>query len=329
MRILLLGATGLLGHNVLRYLLDAGHYIVVLVRNDKVLSDVAGHKMLDIRNGSLLDMEALRDAAKDCDAVINCAGTTDMSLLRYDDYTPVNLNLCEDILQLMDEMGITTYVHVSSANTIGSGTAEQPGREDAEMRPPFSKSMYARSKRETEAMLDWYVMEHPQSHIIILNPGFMVGPYDSKPSSGKLLLAAYRRRLMAAPGGGKSFVHVADVAQATVNALTMGRNGERYLLTGEEMSLRDFYTLQASVCGYKQRLFVLPDWLVVIAGWVGDLLRLLGVQTQLSTVNVRQLMVMEHYSSDKASKELKMPTTPIRQAIADFFEWYTSHSIQK
>lgn len=320
--ILLLGATGLLGHNVLVKLLDAGHRVVALVRNADAISDKVSDPLLTVKRGSLLDIETLRDAMRDCDAVINCAGTTDMSLLHYEDYLPVNRNICESILQIMDETGVTTLVHVSSANTVGYGTANNPGTEEMEMKSPFAQSFYARSKREGEQILDWYAMEHPQSHIIVLNPGFMVGPYDAKPSSGKLLLAAYNHKWMAAPSGGKSFVHVDDVAHAVVNALTKGCNGGHYLLTGQDMSLRDFYALQAEVCGYSQRLFTIPDVVVHLAGRVGDLLRSVGIRTQLSSRNVRQLLVMEYYSNARAVAELDMPQTSIRKAISDFFAWY-------
>ena len=319
MKILLLGATGLLGHNVLNCLLGRNHTIVALVRSNSVGFD---DEHLTVVQGSILDVAALRDAAQGCDAIVNCAGTTDMSLLHYDDYLPINKMVVEYILEVMDEMHISTYVHISSANTIGYGTASRPGTEADDIKAPFSSSYYAQSKLEAEKILAWDAQQHPERHIVILNPGFMVGPYDFKPSSGKLLLAAFKRPVMASPGGGKSFVSVKDVANAVANALTMGRNGERYLLTGEDMSLRDFYALQAGICGYKQRFFTLPDWIVALTGRVGDVLRWMGVRTQLSTRNVRQLMVAEYYSSEKACRELDFKVTPVADAVREFFEWY-------
>lgn len=316
---MLLGATGLLGRNVLNLLLERGMEVSALVRSNSF--DMAAPS-LDVCHGSLLNIEDLRNAAEGCDAIINCAGTTDMSLLHYDDYLPVNKQLCENLLMLMDELHISTYVHISTANTIGYGSASRPGNEDDPMRPPFTRSFYAQSKLEAEKLLAWESIQHPERHIIVLNPGFMVGAYDSKPSSGKLLLAGYKRRIMASPSGGKSFVHVADVATAAVNALSMGRNGERYLLTNADMSLKDFYAMQARICGYSQRFVTLPALLVALAGRVGDLLRRIGIRTQLSTRNVRQLQVMEYYCSDKARRELGFPSTPIEDAVRDFFLWY-------
>ena len=75
------------------------------------------------------------------------------------------------------------------------------------------------------------------------------------------------------------------------------------------------------MCGYRQRIYVLPDALVALAGRVGDLLRWMGVATQLSTRNVRQLMVREYYSCDKARRELDFHLTPVADAIRDFHDW--------
>ena len=142
-----------------------------------------------------------------------------------------------------------------------------------------------------------------------MNPGFMIGAYDTKPSSGALLFAGYRKPLMVAPRGGKSFVHVGDAATAIVNALTLGHNGGRYLLTGENLSLQQFYRLQARVCGYRQWVIPLPNVLLALAGKLGDMLRFFGVRTQLSTRNVRQLMVREYYDNSQALTDLHMPQT--------------------
>ncbi len=333
MNVLLYGATGLLGHNVLISLLQQGYTVVAPVRNPDGLHlppELANHPNLHLAGFHSAILQPSEAGSNDYDfpvtpsAIINCAATTDMSLLHYDDYLPMNKIFVEWLLRLMDHLDINTLVQVSTANTIGFGTKNHPGTEDNDICPPFSNSYYARSKREGETMLEWAARQRPDRHIVILNPGFMVGPYDTHPSSGKLLLAAYRRRLMASPKGGKSFVHVRDVATAAVNALTMGRNGHRYLLTGEDMSLKDFYALQARECNYSQRLVELPDRLVGAAGRVGDLLRWMGLKTQLSTRNVRQLMVMEYYSCEKARDELLFPQTPIATAIDEFFEWYLS-----
>jgi len=318
MRILLLGASGLLGHNVLKQLLAAGHEVHALLRDSSRI-----HLPEEELNSqfSIFNFQLIREAAEGCEAIVNCIGCTDMSLRHYADYLPANRDICARLVGLMEQQGIPRLVHVSTANTIGYGTPGRPADEQAPMQAPFTESWYALSKREGEQLLDAAAARHPDWHIVTVHPGFMVGAYDVKPSSGALLLAAYRRPLMAAPCGGKSFLHVADAATAIVGALTRGRHGGHYLLTGENLSLKEFYALQASVCGYRQRCLTLPSWLVRAAGRAGDLLRLLGLRTQLSTRNVRQLLVREYYDNALARRDLGMPSTPVSQAIADFFHW--------
>ena len=325
--ILLTGASGLLGHNVLITLLQRGEQVIAPLRDAFCLHLPAS--LADSPNLHIIPMESIQFPLpksaiqhSHISAIINCAGTTDMSLPTIDDYMPANKDLVEHLVMLMRDHDIPTLVHVSTANTIGYGSADSPADEQAPFQEPFTASYYARSKRDAEQMLGRVARDGSGRRIVVVNPGFMVGAYDTKPSSGKLLLAGYKHRWMAVPKGGKSFVHVRDAAEAVVNAVTMGVNGERYLLTGESMTLKEFYELQAEVCGYKQRVLELPDVLVLATGKVGNLLRWMKIRTQLCTRNVRQLMVCEYYDNGKARRQLAMPQTPIVDAIKDFFEWY-------
>lgn len=320
MKVLLIGATGLLGHNVLRRLTDEGHHVVALVRRkDGILMEGPW----EVREGSPLDYASLKAAATGCDAIINCAGATRMDMLHYEDFLPANRDLCRLLVRAMEELEIKTMVHTSTVNTIGYGTAQAPADEQSPMEEPFLGSYYADSKREGEKTVLDAAGRLADRHIVVLNPGYMLGPWDVKPSSGRMLLAAYKKALMAAPKGGKAFVHVADVAQAAVNALSKGRSGSRYIVTNSRgcMTLRELYRLQADVCGYRQRLLDLPNWLMRAAGRVGDLAHSLGLKTEVSTRNVKQLMVHEYYSNRLAVSELGLTETPIADAIRDFHEW--------
>ena len=314
--ILLLGATGLLGHNVLRLLTGRGIPVRILIRPGSSLLLPATETL----RGSILDPAALLQAASGCEAIINCAGTTDMGLRHLEDYFPVNRDLPALLCRVMDESGIRTLVHTSTANTIAPGSRERPTDETASFAAPFDRSFYAVSKLEGEQALLNYAAQHPDRRIVIVNPGFMVGPFDPKPSSGTLLLAGYRKPLMAAPCGGKTFLHVRDAATAICNALEQGQSG-RYLLTGESLTLKEFYALQAQVCGYRQRFLTLPDGLVRVAGRLGDFLQRLGIRTLLCTRNTDQLLIEEAYDCSRATHDLGFPHTPVSDAIRDFFDW--------
>ena len=321
MKVLLLGASGLLGHNVLQRLVADGHEVTALVRRSDGIRLPGGgwHTVV----GSVLDYPTLCRAAKGCEAVVNCAGATDMSLPRREDFMPMNHDLCEMLVRLMEETGIKVLVHTSTVNTIGCGTAGHPANEEAPMQPPFEGSYYADSKRAGELVVLGAAQHHQDWHVVVINPGFMIGAYDTKPSSGRLLLAGYRRRVMVAPKGGKAFVAVRDVAQAVVAALTKGDNGARYIVTNSQgcFSVKELYKLQARVVGYRQWVLTIPNWLLAVAGWLGDALRAVGVRTELSTLNVRQLMVHEYYDNRLGREALGYAETPIAEAIGVFYKW--------
>lgn len=312
----------MLGHNVLRRLLAEGHRVVALVRKGRslLLQDVD----CELKECDAVDnYDVLLEAARGCEAVVNCAGVTDMSLLSVEDYLDINVLLLEKVVDVMENLKIKRLVHVSTVDTIGYGTAEHPADESEPMRYPFDASNYAISKDLCEGVLADRREEYPELEYVVVNPGFMLGPYDAKPSSGRMLLAAYRKPVMFAPKGGKAFVHVADVAGAVVGALTKGTVGVRYVAVNSHghMSIRQLYRLQASVCGYRQWLLAAPDWLLLAAGRAGDLLRRMGVRTEVSTANIRQLLATERYDNTRAREELGMEETPIEKAVLEFYEW--------
>lgn len=325
MKVLLLGATGLLGHNVLQRLTDRGHAVVALVRRRSSLCLETADTM--VVEGCITDRDTVVAAAEGCDAIVNCAGVTDMSLLHLGDYEAVNTQLCRTLVSAMNRHGISRLVHASTVNTIGYGTADRPAGEEEPVRAPFDGSLYAQSKLQGERVLREAAGRHPDWHVVMVNPGFMIGPMDAKPSSGRMLLTGYRRRLMFAPRGGKAFVDVRDVAAAMESALTRGRNGARYIAVNscECHTIKELYELQAQVMGYRQRVLTLPDGLLRVAGWLGDMVRGVGVRTELSTNNVRQLMVREYYDNSQAVRELAMPETDLAQSIRDFHRWREEH----
>lgn len=324
--ILLLGATGLLGHNVLELLLRQGQRVRCIVRQgssiDSAILVQAGENQLEIVTGSILDEILLERCIDGCNEVVNCAGVTDMSLPQIEDYRPVNTWLPLKLAELLDATSGGTLVDVSTANTVRPGMANHPSNEDSPFGEPFSESLYARSKRESEKALMAFAESHPHTRIVILLPGFMTGPYDRKPSSGKLLLSAYRKPLMAVTCGGKSFIDARDVASAVTGALSNPLAQGRYLTTGKALTLKEFYRIQSSVCEYRQKYLTLPSRLCLSVGRLGDWLERHGKRNLFTSRNVKQLLVEESYDDSRARQDLGMVFTPIEQSIKDFFEYH-------
>ena len=323
--ILLTGASGLLGHNVLRELLKRGFRVRAIVRSEGAINEAAipagKEALLEVRVGNILDFKSLAQLSVGCDAAVNCAGVTDMSMLYLDDYLPVNRDLPVALCSIMEESGsMNTLVDVSSANTIANGCALCPAREDESYRKPYSQSLYAQSKFLSEQNLTLWAKNHPDKRVIIVNPGYIIGGFDYKPSSGKLLLAGYRKPLMAAPGGGKSFVAASDAAGAIVNALDRGRSGQKYLLTSDNLTFKDLYKLQAMLLGYRQLYIKLPRALCLLVGALGSGLRRLGLKTMVSLTNLKIMCEEEFYDSTKATRELGLQHSPIADSIIAFWK---------
>lgn len=324
MNVLVTGANGLLGHHVVMELKKRGLGIKIIVRSIKNIHfDLEG---VEVITGSFTNYENLRSAAEGCDAIIHIAAATALDYSQYSDYESININASRQLLEIASELSINTIVYISTANTIGYGTKKRFANENNEIQAPFTSSFYAKSKLVTEKL---FQSQAENKHLIIINPTFLVGSYDTKPSSGKLLLMGYGRRMMFIPGGGKNFVPVKDVAVTCCNALTMGVSGERYLAAGTNLSFKKFYKIQSKLGGYHQKIIKVPDLLLSVLAFFGDIISFFKIKTSLTTTNLKQLMIKEYYNNAKARKELQMPVTPIEQAIEEALIWFKQHHMIK
>jgi len=324
MNVLVTGANGLLGHHVVKELLNQQHAVQIIVRSKhQICFDLNSVRVFE---GNFADYNTLLKAACGCDAIIHIAAVRATNLLKADDYRSVNVAGTAMVIKVANELCIHRIVYISSANTVGYGNEQLFGDERLTIQAPFTNSFYAQSKVESEKLMV-EASQKPGQHIVIINPTFMIGAYDTKPSSGKLILMGYRRKMMVTPGGGKNFVSVRNVALAVCNALTMGRNGERYLASGVNLSFKKFYTLQMEVGRYSQWILILPDFLLVTIGKIGDLIRKLGIKTELCSMNLRQLLIREYYTNTKAKTELNLPDTDIKTSIKEAIDWFKEHNM--
>lgn len=322
MTILVTGANGLLGHWVVQELLDRNYTVKIIVRNWKnIFFDL---KSVEVIAGNFTNYETLKKAATGCDAIVHLAAITSTNLLHYEDYRKINVEGSAQVIRVANELQIKTVIYISSSNTIGYGSKNQPANEESPFQFPFTESFYAQSKKEAEELFSEFASQKNDCHVIIIHPTFMIGAYDTKPSSGRLLLMGYKPRFMFVPKGGKNFVAAHNVAVAICNALTMGRNGEHYLAAGVNLSFKEFYTLQKQVGNYQQVIIELPNFLLKIGGKIGDFFRWLGIKTDVCTMNLQQLMIQEYYSNEKAKNELQMPQTDIKKAIEETLNWFKS-----
>src|SRR5690606_2128803 len=210
------------------------------------------------------------------------------------DYHLINVQGTQNVIQAAIGNHIKKIVYVGTANTFGYGSSVVPGNETLPPDKPFSDAWYARSKLEGQRSM---LAAADKVAVTIVSPTFMIGPYDGKPSSGAIIRMGYRKKVLFHPPGGKNFVNVVDAANGVVDALEKGRHKEAYLLAGENLTYRAFFKRLCVQTGQQTLLIRVPGTLLRITGYIGDLLRLLGVRTALSTVNMKILRINNYYFS--------------------------------
>ena len=168
---------------------------------------------------------------------------------------------------------------------------------------------------------------HGQIEIVTACPTFMLGAWDSRPSSGRIILRGYHRRIVFYPPGGKNFVAAGDVARGIVTALTEGHNGEQYLLAGENLTYSEFYRLLATRTHCRQRLVQIPAWLLLAIGTIGDWLSKTGLKSEITRANMRLLCVGNYYSNAKSVRELHLRYRPLAEAIDEAVNWFLRHGM--
>ncbi len=321
MRVLVTGANGLLGANVVRELVVRGYEVRILARKTSDLTGLQGVEF-ERFNGDILDASSVDVAVQGCDYVIHSAANTSQWPTTYSYYEPVNVNGTKHVIEAVKNHAVKRFVFVSSANAFGNGTKETPGTELSEFTGFKTGSGYMISKFVAQQFVLSEV-ERNNLPAIVVNPTFMLGPFDSKPSSGQIILMGMGKKIQVSPSGGKNFIHVRDAAVGTCNALTMGRTGECYLLAHDNLTYREFFNLLNKVTGESPTSLGLPGWLLRGAGAAGTLFeKLSGKPAALSLVNARLLCLENYYSGKKAVESLELPQTPIEDAIRDAIGWF-------
>ncbi|WP_370476998.1 NAD-dependent epimerase/dehydratase family protein [Tamlana flava] len=320
-KILVTGANGLLGTNTIMELLKQGFMVRGFLRNRNNFVGPT-HQNLELFEGDITKVNHLNEALRDIDCVIHTAAITGQHILDYKDYYKVNVEGVENLVFASIKNKVRRIVYVSTAGQFGYGTLEDLGNESIEIKQPFKKQFYVKSKKEAYDFLQTIKNE---IDVVTVNPSFMIGAYDSKPSSGKIVLMGIRNRLVFCPPGGKSFVCVQDVSRGAVNAMIHGNSGESYLLANENLSFEQFFKRLRKLSKNNMIIIKIPKLIMISLGYFGDFLRYLKIPIQLSTANIRLLCVNGFYSNTKAKNELGVQFSPIENGILDAVHWFSKH----
>jgi dihydroflavonol-4-reductase len=320
MRALVTGASGFVGAAVARALVQEGWQVRTLVRAASTRRNLE-RLAVDIVVGDLTDSASLDSALSGCDALFHVAADYRLGAFDPRELYKTNVEGTRNILSSCRTAGVKRIVYTSSVATIGIPADGTPGREETPVSLTDMVGHYKRSKYLAEQV----VRDAAQTGaaVVIVNPSTPVGPGDVKPTpTGQLVLDAASGRMPAYVDTGLNIVHVDDVAAGHLLAFHRGRPGERYILGGEDMTLREILIEISRIVGRKPPRVRLPSAAVLPIAYVAEAVaRLTGRSTRITVEGVRMARKRMFFSSDKAVRELGYRWRPPLQAFEDAVLW--------
>jgi dihydroflavonol-4-reductase len=324
METLITGAGGLLGNHLTRLFLFRGHGVRVMIEQknaDDGLDGLEIEKIIcDIR-----DPMQVKGCASGMDVVVHAAADTSTWPNNSDKVRNVNVLGTEHLIEEALRSDIKRFIYVSSASVFDWGSCRYPGTETSGKRRFNYNISYYESKHLAQEAVLRAVREKGLSGIVV-NPTFMVGPYDDKMNAARLVSSIINRKVPGYPPGGRNFVHAGDVARAIYNAVESGTVGECYILGNENLSYRKFFETVGKVSGLQVPMLPIPAFLVCLTGLVQTMIAYIsGSSPQICYNMARGPCQRAYYSSEKARKYLQLSRTPISIAIQETIEWLEKH----
>ena len=319
---LVTGGSGFLGSAVVRALIERGVRVRALVRASSPRDNFRGLDC-EVVVGDLTDRETLKAALKDVRYLFHVAA--DYRLWARDPSEIIRANV-EGTLNLKREAlaaGVERIVYTSSVAALRVAGATAPVDETAMLSPDEAIGAYKRSKTMAERAVEDMILREGLPAIIV-SPTTPIGPRDIRPTpTGRILLDAARGRIPAFVDTGLNFVHVDDVAAGHLLAFEKGHIGERYILGGENLTLRQLLETIAELAGRKAPRFRLPRApLMPLAFAAERVARLTGKEPLLTLDGLRMSRYRMFFTSAKAERELGYRSRPYREGVADALSWF-------
>jgi nucleoside-diphosphate-sugar epimerase len=330
-RVLVTGATGLLGSNVIAGLLAAGAEVTALARSaERARRLLPAHERLRVVEGDITRTDRLSAYLRGVGAIIHTAayfreyyepGGNDPAQLQR-----VNVDALEQLLRSAADAGVPVVVHTSSATTIGTRPGGLPGDEDTVPDPGWERNGYRASKVRAERIIQGW----PESRgvrVPVIVPAWIWGPGDAAPTaSGRLFLAVARGQLSAVPRAGSHVVDARDVAAAAIRAITRGAHARRYIVTGPWQPLSGITREIASATGASAPLEV-PAALAMAGATALELSARLRRRDPAATrAGTRVLLEgrRQLLTARRAEQELGATFRALSETVADEAAWYHS-----
>ncbi len=327
MRCFVTGASGFIGANLVHELIARGHEVVALLRPESDLRGLAGAQFERV-DGGLSDVSKLKTAMQGCEWCFHAAASYHLWLHDYRPMYAANVEGTRNVIEAAAAAGCQRIVYTSTVGCIGlpdqSNGRIIPSDEATPVSGAQMKNHYKRSKWQAEQVATKQARDGLP--VIIVNPSAPVGPRDAKPTpTGKIIVDFLNRRMPAYLDTGLNWVHVRDVAIGHILAAEQGRIGERYILGNAEgnWTMKEVFSVLEEVTGIPAPTFRLPYSLALGAAYAGEALSFLTRQPPKAPLaGVRMARHKMYFNPAKAIRELGLPQTSPRQALADAAEWF-------
>jgi len=323
MRALVTGGTGFIGSSIVRELLLAGYEVRALVRHGSDMRNLDG---LDIEPviGDITDPRSLHDAVNGCTHVFHAAALYSFWVTTPGLIERVNVDGTRNVLQVALDARVERVVYTSSVAALAVPSKEAPVDESTPVDPRAIIGAYKRSKYAAEQVaLEYAARGLP---VVIVNPSYPVGPRDIKPTpTGQTILDFINHRLPAYVDTGINVVDVEDVARGHLLAAERGRIGERYILGGKNMPMKEFLGLLEGITGIPAPRLRLPYTPLLALSYANAAwCRVTKTTPRMTPDTIRMSRHYMYYDPRRAIEELGMPQTSPEAALKKAVDWFTS-----
>jgi dihydroflavonol-4-reductase len=325
MKVFLTGATGFVGSHVAREVASQGAQLRLLVRPTSNLRNLEGLPAETIV-GDLLQPESLRTVVRGCDALMHVAADYRLWVPDPKAMYAANVDGTRALLRLAREEGVRRVVYTSSVATMGF---KSDGTIVDESTPVSLADMIGHYKR-SKFLAEQVAIEAGQAgqEVVILNPTTPIGPQDVKPTpTGRIIVDFLNKKFPAYVDTGLNLVDVAEVARTHACALENGRFGERYILGGENLTLKQILDKMSAITGLPSPAIRVPHAVAMTFAFFDETItgRILGREPRATIEAVRMGKKKMFVSSAKAQRELGFHIVPVYNALRAAIDWFCAN----
>src|SRR5713101_2540302 len=317
------GATGFVGSHVARALAEQGADLRLLVRADSNRKNIEDLKA-DLFTGDLRDPASLEKGIAGCDVIFHVAADYRLWVRDPDEMYRANVEGTRAILEAARKNNVRRVVYTSSVATMGF-TQNALSDENSPVALENMIGPYKRSKFMAEQVA--IEAAHSGLDVVIVNPSTPVGECDIKPTpSGRIVVDFLKKKFPAYVYTGLNLVDVKECARGHISALEKGRSGERYILGGENLTLKQILDKLAAITGLPSPRIRVPYVLALATGVVDELVtgRIRGREPRATIDAVRMGREKMFVSSAKAERELGWKIVSVDDALRRAVEWFQS-----